>query len=104
MIFLYSAVAALAAVAAEVFFKSNPSSSYLQLAWFGVPCAILVNVGIWGILHSGESVLGLTVMFGLFTAGLRIAWTLAYGGNIRPAVWVAFSLVVAASILKAVWK
>lgn len=104
MTFLYSALAALAAVTCEVWYKSHPHSTYLATAILGVPLALLVNYGIWGTLHSGESVLGLAVVFSLCTAALRVAWTLAHGQPVSGAVWLSFGLIVLASLVKAVLK
>ncbi len=102
--YLYSALAALAAVVCEIYYKGNPHSSWLTLAPLGVPLALLVNIGIYGTLHAGESLLGLAVVFSLCTASLRVAWTLIHGDPVNGATWTAFCLIVLASLVRAVWK
>lgn len=104
MSLVYSLLAALSAVTCEVYYKSHPADSWLSLAAFGIPLALLVNFGIWGTLHSGESVLGLAVVFSLCTAALRVVWTIAHGQPVNGATWVAFGLIVLASLVKAVWR
>ena len=104
MTFAYSLLAALAAVTCEIYYKANPTASYFATAILGVPLALIINYGIWGTLHAGESLLGLAVVFSLCTAALRVAWTLANGHPVSGGTWAAFGLIVAASITKAVWR
>lgn len=101
---MYSLVAACAAVFAEVWFKNHPEATWGEpVLWPAIFAAFLVNFGIWGTLRT-ESLLGLTVLFSLFTAALRIGWTVAHGNPVATPVWVAFALVIVAGLVKVMWR
>ncbi len=99
----YSALASASAVACEAYYRSHAGEGWGPALWPGLILAMTTNFGIWGILQT-ESVLGLAVLFSAFTAGLRIAYTLASGDPVAPGVWVAFGLLLVAIMVKGVWK
>lgn len=100
---LYGFLAASSAVSCEVFYHTHSGVRWGLGLWPGLVLALLTNFGIWGVLQY-ESPLGLAVTFSLWTATLRIAYVLVSGGKVNAVVWVAFALVVFASLLKAVWS
>ncbi len=104
MTFAYSALAALAAVTCEIYFKSRPDASWFALSPVAIPLALAVNVGIYGTLHAGESILGLAVVFSFCTAALRVVWTLTHGDPVSGVTWIAFSLIVMASLVRLAGK
>lgn len=100
---MYAALAASAAVAAETYYRANQDQPWGLVLWPGIVLALVVNYGIWGLTRT-QSLVELAILFSLFTAGLRVAITLIRGEPISPGVWVAFGLVVLATILKSVWR
>lgn len=101
---VYSLIAALAAVGAEVWMKLHPDATWGQpILWPSIGLSVVINYGIWGTLQT-ESLLGLTILFSLFTASLRIAWTLLRGDVVSASVWAGFILVVIAGLVKALWR
>ncbi|MDI3259452.1 MAG: hypothetical protein QJR02_07125 [Sinobacteraceae bacterium] len=103
MNYVYSLVAALCAVGAEAWMRSHHGphwwSPIFAPAWV---LALGVNWGVWNILRT-ETLIGFTIIFSCCTALLRIVWTLWRGEAIPPVHWVAFGMVLCASILKGVY-
>lgn len=104
MSWAYGFLAAFSAVGCEVYYRANVGRGYvsLLLPW-GLLLAVLVNFAIYGLLQQ-ENLLGATVVFTLFTATLRLAWTLNHHEAVRLSSWLAFGLVLAASLVKVAWK
>lgn len=100
MSWLYGFLAAGSAVGCEVYYRANVGRSYvsLLLPW-GLLLAVLVNFAIYGLLQS-ENLLGATVVFTLFTASLRLAWTLHLHETVTWPNWLAYALVVLAALVK----
>jgi len=100
---LYALMASGAAVAAEFYYRLNPDKTWGLQLWPGVLLALIVNYGIWGLTRT-QSLVELAILFSLFTASFRVAITLSRGESVSPGVWVAFGLVVLASLVKGLWK
>lgn len=92
-------LAALSAVAGEAYYRSNVGRSWGIVLWPGLLLAAVTNFAIWGVMQH-ESPLGLAVVFSLWTAALRVAWTLYLGDTVALSTWIAFGLVVVASLVK----
>lgn len=87
-----------------MYYRANVGRSYVSLLLpGGLLLAVLVNFAIWGLLQS-ENLLGATVVFTLFTATLRLAWTLSHGETVMWSNWLAFGLVLSAGLVKVAWK
>lgn len=98
---LYGLLAAASAVGCEAYYRANVGALWGVRLWPGLILALVTNFGIWGVMQT-ENPLGLAIVFSLWTAALRTALVLHRGESVSAAAWVAFGLVVLASIVKVV--
>lgn len=90
-------------MAVELYFRTHLGQPWLSL-WPGILGSVVVNGGVY-LLLQGESLLGAFILFSLGTATARLV---VNGGWLHeptsPGVWAGYTLVLAAAILKLVWR
>lgn len=98
MIWIYGAIAATAAVSAEIYFRSHAGTPWTH-CWPAFIMAAVVSWGIHGLLQE-QSLVAATVVFSCWTSLLRVAWTLRMHDHVTRGGWMAFSLVASAAVVK----
>lgn len=96
---LIALIGAFAAVGGETFMRLHPGMSWPRSFLLTLPTATIINWAIWKLLKT-ESVMGAFIIFSFSTATLRILATLYCQDTVPGKVWVAYSLVLIASMVK----
>jgi hypothetical protein len=95
---LWSFIGALAAVVAEAYLRAHRADQWFEL-WPAMVLGLVVNYSIFKILQT-ETLVGLTIVFSVFTALLRIGFTSFMSDPVPPLHWVALGLMVLANVVK----
>jgi len=101
---LWGLGAGIPAVLAEYLYRTLPGPWHHYL-WLWVPIQMLIGYSIYRLVTiPGSSLLDAMVIWAFCTAGLRIAASLYLGDNIRTGTWIAFGLVMLATLVKHFWR
>ena len=103
-VFLWGLGAGIPAVAMEYLYRTLPGP-YHHYLWIWMPSSIFISYCIYRLVTSpGTSLLDAMVVWAMCTALLRIVVTLYLGDVIRPGTWIAFGLVITATLVKSYWR
>lgn len=101
---LWGLGAGVPAVVLEYLYRTLPPPWHHHL-WLYAPAQLLIGYSIYRLVTTpGLTLLDSLVIFAGCTALLRIVATYMLGDTIRAATWVAFGLVIAANVVRALWR
>jgi hypothetical protein len=99
----WALVGALAAVGVEAYMRAHVGVPYYVLAPVVLVGAAAVNYSIYQLMQA-ETILGATVLFTAATAICRVAASLWVQDAVTPGTWTGFGLVLAAAVVKMLWR
>ena len=97
MSYIVAIVGAIMAALIEYQFRTRPG--WLDLWWFTLPGALLINWCVWYLVKA-DGLIGGFVIFSFAAMLCRFSLTMYLGEDIAAKLWVAFSLVLAANFVK----
>jgi hypothetical protein len=104
-VYFWGLLAACCAVTAEAIYRAHVGTPWGTpgIMLLGIVCAMGVNIGIWGITQSTPLV-GMSLVFSVWTAAIRLGYTLYVGDEVSRGTWYGFGIMLLAELVRAIVK